>query len=255
MGVLFFILAMGGAAFYCIAAFWQLEMIQVFGPDPYHVARILTPFGMAFLSGIFFTGWAIDLTHGRIREIFLVTSAMMTGGIGGLLALSLTSSNLAMAMSFIGMFGVGAVFIPPIIVLTMLVPESAIGTIVGLAVSFRLILGQVGYTIMFNLLIQQLTVNLPEYLIAAVVPAGLPKNEIVAFVTDIATGNNAGLAALNTTVAVQIAAYGAVSEAYIASFPVVYYVGLGFSAAAVIASAFLPSIRKFMTDRVVVHIA
>jgi hypothetical protein len=254
MGLLFFILAMGGAAFYCIAAFWQLEMIQVFGPDPYNVARILTPFGLAFLVGIFAAGWAIDLTHGRIREIFLITSAMMTAGIGGLLAFTLTSSSLTMALSFIAMFGIGAVFIPPVIVLTMLVPESAIGTIVGLAVSVRLIIGQVGYTIMFNLLIQQLTVELPQYIVAAVVPAGLPKNEIVDFVTDIATSNLAGLAALDPTLAVQIAANGAVSEAYIACFPVVYKVGLGFSAATVVASAFLPSVRKYMTDRVVVHI-
>jgi hypothetical protein len=254
MGLLFFILGVGGAAFYCIAAFWQLEMIQVFGPDPYNVARILAPFGLAFLAGIFAAGWAIDFTNGRIREIFLISSALMTAGIGGMLAFTVTASSLTMALSFIAMFGIGAVFIPPVIVLTMLVPESAIGTIVGLAVSVRLIIGQVGYTIMFNLLIQQLTVQLPDYIVAAVVPAGLPKNEIVEFVTDIATSNLAGVAALNVTPAVLIAANEAVSEAYVACFPVVYQVGVGFAAAAVVASAFLPSIRKYMTDRVVVHI-
>jgi hypothetical protein len=251
---LFFIIAMGGAGFYCIAAFWQLEMIQVFGPDPYNVARILTPFGLAFLFGAFAGGWAIDLTHGRIREIFLISGALMTAGIGGMLAFTVTSSGLTMALSFIAMLGIGAVFIPPIIVLTMLVPESAIGTIVGLAVSVRLIIGQVGYTIMFNLLIQELTVQLPDYIVAAVVPAGLPKTEIVDFVTDIATSNLAGLAALDPAPAVLFAANEAVSAAYVACFPVVYKVGIGFSAAAVVAAAFLPSVRKYMTDRVVVHI-
>jgi len=229
-------------------------MIQIFGPDPYGVARILTPFGIAFLAGIFFSGWAIDLTRGRIREIFLITSSMMTAGIGGLLALTLTSDQLTMALSFIGMFGVGALFIPPVIVLTTIVPEQTIGTIIGLAVSFRLIIGQAGYTLMFNLLHQNLVAQLPNLVGTAVVGAGLPRPESLAFIEYLLTGNNVGLASLRPTPAVLAAAYEAVSEGYLTSFPVVYYCGIGIGGAAIIASAFLPNIRKYLTERVVVDI-
>lgn len=254
MFLLFFIIGLGGAGFYCIAAFWQLEIIQLFGPDGYHVARILTPFGMAFLAGVFFASWALDFTRGRIREIFLISSCMMTAGIGGMLALTQDSANLIMALSFIGMFGVGALFIPPIIVLTTLVPENVIGTIVGLAVSFRLIIGQAGFTLMFNLLQQKLITLVPPLMAPAIIEAGLPKTDALLFIEAFMTDNLVGLASLKPTPAVLEAAYGALSQSYLAGFQVVYYCGIGFGGAAIIASVFLPNIREYLTDRVVVDI-
>jgi hypothetical protein len=255
MVLLLLILGLGGADFYVLAAFWQLEMVQFFGPDAYHVARILTPFGIAFLAGIFFTGWAIDLTRGRIREIFLINACLMTAGIGGMLALGITSANLSMALSFIGMWGVGALFIPPIIVLTTLVPETLIGTIVGFAMSFRLIVGQAGYTLFFNLVQPQLVIKLPTLLQKAVIKAGLPGNEIINFIEFYTSANLTGLATVKgITPAVLAAVDGATSQAFLEVFPLVYYCGIGIGVGAIIACALLPSIRKYLTDRVVVDI-
>ena len=105
----------------------------------------------------------------------------MTAGIVALSAMSQLNLAGVIFLSCLGMFGIGALFVPPIIVLTNLVADDVIGTVVGLAMSIRLIFGQVGYTIFFHLLKNKLKEEIPATVGPAVAKAGLPVTEIKEF--------------------------------------------------------------------------
>ena len=241
--------------FYVLAAFWQLEMEQLYGPDPYHVAAVITPFAFFFLIGACVVCWGIDLLRGRLRELFVISSCIMTAGIVALSAIENLTQTGVMCLSSLGMFGVGALFAPPIIVLTNIVPDDAIGTIVGLAMSIRLIFGQVGYTIFFNILQHKLTENIPEIVGTAVAKAGLPVTEIKAFVGALVEKNLTAIGQLGgITPAILVAAGEAVNTSFVVSFRIVYMASLAAGIVAIAASALLPSIRKNMVDRVAVDI-
>jgi hypothetical protein len=251
----FIILAFSGMVFYVFGAFWPLEIGQFFGPDPYSVARIITAFGFTFLIGIFVICWGIDLTRGRIRELFLIASCMMTAGVSALAITNQNTPTLSIIISSLGMFGVGALFVAPIVVLTIISSDDVIGTVVGLGMSIRLIFGQVGYAIFFNLLENQLAKWIPVIVAPALGGAGLPPSEILEFIGAAVNNNKTAIAELpGVTLPVLVAAQEAFDETFVNSFKVVYLSAIGAGAVAIIASAFLPSIKKHMTDRVAVDI-
>ena len=112
------------------------------------------------------------------------------------------------------MFGVGALFVPPIIALTNLVPDDVIGTIVGLAMSIRFIFGQVGYTIFYNLVQHRLAENVPAIVGPAVAKAGLPLTEIKEFIGALVEKNMAAIDQLEgVTPAILVAAIEALDIA------------------------------------------
>lgn len=241
--------------FYVLAAFWQVEMEQLFGPNAYNVAAVIAPFGFFFLIGTCVVCWGIDLLRGRLRELFIISSCMMTAGIVALSAIESLSRAGVIVLSCLGMFGVGALFAPPIVALTNLVPDDAIGTIVGLAMSIRFIIGQAGYTVFYNLVQHRLAENVPAIVGPAVAKAGLPLTEIKEFIGALVEKNMAAIDQLEgVTPAVLIAAIEALDIALIKSFKIVYMVSLAAGIVAIIASALLPSIRRNMVDRVAVDI-
>lgn len=219
------------------------------------MASIITAFGFTFLIGIFVICFGVDLCRGRIRELFIIAGCMMTAGIGAMTATNQNTPGLAIAFSSLGMFGVGALFVAPIVVLTNISSDDIIGTMVGLALSIRLIIGQIGYSIFFNILQAKLNSTIVAVVGAAVVSAGLPVAEVAPFIGALVTKNTTLLAELQgITPAILVAAGEAVDESLVTSFNVVYHMSIGAGVVAIIASAFLPSIRRYMTDRVAVDI-
>lgn len=246
---------MGGAGFYAMGAYWQLEMGQLFSPDVYSIARVLIPYGFAFLIGCLAFSASIDFTRGAIREILVIAAAMMTAGIGAMVTVSSIDKPVFVGLSFLAMLGVGGLFTPPIVALLDISPDEILGSVAGLALSIRLIGGQIGYTIFYNILQPKLTTETGSILVPALVKAGLPPQQIPGFL--------GALLAQNTTAIIQtpgftpgilVAALEGVNEVFLKSFPIVYYAAIGFGVAAVIASLLLGNIRKYITDRVAVDI-
>ena len=249
------ILAFGGVDFYSLGAFWVLEVQQFFGPDPYHVARILVAFGFAFLIGIFAAGWAIDLTGGHIREPLLIAASLMTAGIGGLVVDTESTPSLAIGLSFLGSLGTGALYIPPIIALMIISGDEVIGTVVGLGLAIRFLAGQAGYTLMFNILMNKLNKVLPKLVGTAVAEAGLAVPEIPAFIEALVAQNTTAILevpGVSTTIIVD--ALLAVDASYVQGFRLVYLISIGFGGAAIVSCLFLGNLRKYMTERVAVDI-
>ena len=229
-------------------------MEELFSPNHYDVARVLTPFGFAFLIGIFLTCWGIDLTRGRIRELFVLASCLMTAGAGAMAAFDETNETAFILLSFMGMLGVGALCISPIVVLTDISSDEALGTIVGLGVSVRLIIGQAGFTLFFSIVKKKLKAILPGT-VALAVRKLLPEAQIPIFIKLLVAKDFEAIKKVpGVTAAVMFAAKTAVDHAYIVSFKGVYLVSIAAGVIALIASALLPNIRSHLTDRVAVDI-
>jgi hypothetical protein len=252
---IFLILAFAGVDFYSFAAFWVIEMQQFFGPDPYHVASIIVAFGFSFLLGIFAVGWGIDLTRGHIRELLLISACLMTAGVGAMVQATQFTPNLAIGLSFIGMLGNGALYVPPIIALMIITSDEVIGTVVGLALAIRFLAGQAGYALLYNILMNKLTAVIPTIVGGAVAQAGLPLTEIPEFIGALLAQNTTAILSVpGVTPAIIGDAIQAVDASYVQGFRLVYLVSIGFGGATIISCLFLGNIRKYMTERVAVDI-
>lgn len=250
-----FVIAFGSAVFYAVAAFWLLEVQELFGPSYTEIARNLVALGFAFLLGICLVGWGITMSRGQIREIFIISSCLMTAGTGAMIAIGADTSGLSIGLSFLAGLGVGGVYIPSVAVLTLLSPDNLIGTVVGFALSIRFIAGGIGYAIYYNIFSTRLISILPENVVAAVIPAGLPQASAPSFISALLTKNLTLIAGIKgVTPKVILAAEEAVLASYVEGFSLVYYVAIGFGGATIIASCFLGNIRDYMDDRVAVDI-
>ena len=238
-----------------MGAFWQLEMGQLFAPDVYAIARVLIPYGFAFLIGCLVFSAGIDFTRGAIREILVIAAAMMTAGIGAMATVSSIDKSAFVGLSFLAMLGVGGVFAPPIVALLNISPDEILGSVAGLALSIRLIGGQIGYTVFYNILQPKLTDEIASILVPGLQNAGLPPQQIPGFIGALVAHNTTAI--IDTpgfTPGILVASIEGVNEVFLKSFPIVYYAAIGFGGAAVIASLFLGNIRKYITDRVAVDI-
>lgn len=106
-----FITGVAGANFYSLLNFWPLEAQILYGPDPHRVARTIIPFGYAVASGVIFVNLGLSYFHGANRELLVISSAMMTAGVGALAAVNAGNQGLGIGMSVLGGFGVGGYFL------------------------------------------------------------------------------------------------------------------------------------------------
>jgi hypothetical protein len=105
-----FITGVAGANFYSLLNFWPLEAQTLYGPDPHRVARTIIPFGYAVASGVIFVNIGLSWLHGANRELLVISSAMMTAGVGALAAVNTGNQGLGIGVSVLGGFGVGGYF-------------------------------------------------------------------------------------------------------------------------------------------------
>jgi hypothetical protein len=246
-----FILACGGAEFYAIASFSLLQAVKDFGPDPYTIAKLVIPFGFAFIIGICSFSWGLDILRGG-REILLIASVLMTAGVGSLAAVTQNTEALAMGLSCIAGLGIGGVYIPAAIFLTTVAPDDLIGTITGIGLSIRFIGGQIGYTILYNIFIAKLTAVVPGNVGIAAIKAGLPPAEVTAFVEALVNNDTSVLSQLKgITPAVLSTSQHALRASYDEGFKLVFLASIGFGGAAIIASLFLGDVRRYKGGAVV----
>jgi Fungal trichothecene efflux pump (TRI12) len=250
-----FITAVAGANFYSMLNFWPLECQQLFGPDPNAVARTVVAFGYSVALGVILVNCGLSLFRGANRELLVISSCLMTAGVGALAAVTPDTPSLGIGMSFIGGLGVGGIIVPAAVILTIISPDEVIATVTAITLSIRLIGGSIGYAIYFNVFQNKLLEVLPTTVGIAVAKAGLPLTVIPAFVEALVAQNLTAVSEIKgITPTILLAADAAVKESYTQGFRLIYLVSIAFGGAAIIASLFLGNIKKFMVDRVAVDI-
>ena len=246
---------MGGVSMYVLSAFWIVEMQQFYGANAYSLARKLTAFGFAYVIGASVFSMAIDFSHGRIREILLISSMIATAGIGALASIRPNNPARSIGLSVFASVGIGGLFIPPIVGLVDVSSDERLGTAVGLAVAVRFIVGQIGYAVFYHVVTKKLNDTIPRTVGLAVVKAGLPLTEVPAFIEDLLARNTTALAGLHgITPNMLLVAQTAINDCFVQSFRLCYFAGIGFAGAALVASLFLKNIRKYLVDRVAADI-
>lgn len=233
-----------------ITEVWGLECLQIFGPDEGRVARLLVPSAFSILIGVILGNWTISLFRGANRELFLVSSAMMTAGAGALAAVNQNTASLGMGLSFLGGLGIGGIVKPAATILMIVSPDEVLGTVSALTISARTIGSVIGSTLFFNVLQNKLNGALPVNIGGAVAEAGLTMNETTSFPGDFLSRNSTAIVQFSPTVLLSADLNNV--DSYVQGFRMVFLVSIAFGGAAVIASIFLGNMKKHMNDRVFV---
>lgn len=159
------------------------------------------------------------------------------------------------ALGTVAGFGVGGILVPAATLALIVVPDSLLATTAALSLSVRTVGGSIGYTVYYNIFSQKLSAALPDFVANAVVNAGLPRVDVEEFVVTFLGGEGAATSLADVpgyTPSIAQAATMASRSAYAYALKYVWYTSIPFGCLAVIAALFLPSIRKFQTNRVAV---
>jgi len=136
----------------------------------------------------------------------------------------------------------------------IVVPDSILGTAVSLSLSVRTVGGSIGYSIYYNVFANKLKTRLPTNIAQYAIEAGLPVGDAEAFVGTFLTKPTEILKVpgVNATI-IEAATLGS-RWAYAESLRYVWYTSIAFGTLACILSLFMPSIRKYCTNRIAVQV-
>lgn len=241
-----------GANFWSVAAFWPLQVLQLYGPGGVKISYDLLTYGYGLIVGMVLFNWGISLFPGIIRELLILGAAMMTAGIGALGALNPSNAVLGRGLAFLAACGSGGIISPPTIVLTCVCPDDIIGTVAALMVSLRYIGASIGYAVYFSLLDRKLADVLPTNIATAAIEAGLPPSQTPGFIGAILGSNSTALAGY--PLPILEAGELAVKVSYQEGFKLVYLVSIGFGGTIVLCCLFLGNVRKYIVNRLAVDI-
>ncbi len=158
---------------------------------------------------------------------------------------------LALTLTTLGGVAVGAVECITIVISGLVVPPEDIGASQGFYTSMRAVTGTIALSIYVSVYSARLPVFLTREVTAYAEDAGLPTDSLAPLFTAIANGTAAALDAvpgINDTIAEAVTE--GTLQAYHMAFKVVFLSSIAFGGVAIIASAFVQDIDKFMSSYV-----
>lgn len=251
------ITCISGANFFSVLLFWPTQAFNVYGHDPVGVGIRGLPIGFSILTGAVIVLWLLSLFRGHNRELMIVSSIVMTAGIGSLASLKVDSLYRAWGLLVLAGLGIGGIVVPASIITTIICPDDLIATVAALTLAIRVIGGSIGYTTYYNVFVSKFTPNAIYYIGGAmklelgIVDPTIIKDAILltgaSLLNEIA--ELPGIAGNTTAYEIVV---GAGQLAYAESYKYVYLVSIAFGGISVIAACFLGNIDKFMDDHVAV---
>ena len=139
---------------------------------------------------------------------------------------------------------------PAATVAMIVVPDSLLATAVALSLAVRTVGGSIGYSIYYNVLSNKLKSKLPAYIAAHAIQAGLPASDVEVFLTTFLTEPEKVAEFSGVTPAIINAAVLGSRWAYADSLRYVWYTSIAFGSLAIVLCLFMPSIRKYSTNRI-----
>jgi MFS family permease len=263
-----------GMEFYSVLGFFPLMLTNVWKASPELTGARGVGYPMAILVGACVVSAALSFTRGHVRFLFITSSALMTAFAGALVTATPFNPTRSTIFATLSALGIGGVIVPALTVALYACPDEYIGTTAALSLAVRFLGGSIGVSILccsfklfidispnqtsvyYNIFNSRFTERFPAYVGKAAVQAGLPTDEVVAFIQALAS-DPTGAAALKVpgvTVAILQAAGVQAQWALVDSLKGVWYASIGVGSVCVIASALLPNIRKYMTNRVAVDL-
>ena len=247
-----------GANFFSVLLFWPTQAFNVYGHDPIGVGLRGLPIGFSILAGAVIVLWLLSVFRGGNRMLMLISSCMMTAGCGALAAARIDNINAVYGILVVAGLGIGGIVVPASIITTIICPDDLIATIAALTLSIRVIGGAIGYTTYYNVFYNKFVPILKVSVPLAAIKAGVDNFSSVVLAAEL-TGSSLineilYLPGVDGNLTKWNAIVLAGQEAYAEAYPYVYYTSIAFGAVAIIASAFLGDISKYMDDHVAVVI-
>jgi hypothetical protein len=245
-----------GANFFSVLLFWPTQAFNVYGHDPVGVGLRGLPIGFCILGGACIVLTLLSVFRGGNRILMIISSCMMTAGCGALAAARVDNIHTVYGILVVAGLGIGGIVVPASIITTIICPDDLIATVTALTLAVRVIGGAIGYTTYYNVFYNKLVPILTKNIVLACFSNGIYN---ITTITQI--GELTGASLLNEILHLPgvdgnvtkwdaIVLAGQVS--YAAAYPYVYYSSIAFGAVAIIASAFLGDINKYMDDHVAV---
>jgi hypothetical protein len=251
------ITAISGANFFSVLMFWPTQAFNVYGHDPVGVGIRGIPIGFSILAGACIVLWLLSVFRGHNRELLIISSVMMTAGCGALAVADVNNLSTLWGLLILAGLGIGGIVVPASIMTTIICPDDIIATVAALTLSIRVIGGCIGYTAYYNVFVSKFVPNSIKYIGGVMVTQLGITNET--YITEAIELTGASLIerireipgiAGNETAYQMVVSAGQV--AYAESYKYVYYSSIAFGSVAIVASAFLGNIGKYMDDHVAV---
>jgi hypothetical protein len=278
--IILLITFLSGGNFFVMLWFWPTQVYNVYGEyilnaasyqtntcigdDPLGVGIRSLPIGFGIIGGAVICLGLIPITKGRIRELMIFFTALMTAGTGAVCIATPHNPNIVYAVVTLGCVGVGGVIIPCSIIAQIACPDELIATITAITLSIRYIGGAIGFAVYSNVFFRKVAIHLTEIvatktiayggIINPLTPAGLA---IIGHVTEL-MGNAKfeevrHILATNPQVLKRDAfpiILAASQEAFALAYRWPYWISIAFGGACFILSFFVGNIRPFLTANV-----
>lgn len=246
-----------GANFFSVLLFWPTQAFNVYGQDPVGVGIRGIPIGFSILTGAFIVLWLLSVFRGHNRELLIVSSCIMTAGTGALACLQADTLYRAWGLLILAGLGIGGIVVPASIMTMIICPDDLIATVAALTLAIRVIGGSIGYTVYYNVFYNKFVHNAVYYIGGAMeYKLGITDPQAIEMAIKLTGSSLLEDLKMIPGIAGNEIAYQTVVEAgqiaFAESYKWVYLVSIAFGGVAIIASAFLGNINKYMDDHVAV---
>ncbi|KAI4961667.1 hypothetical protein J4E86_000696 [Alternaria arbusti] len=264
MIVILLITFLSGGNYFVLLLFWPTQIYNVYGDDPVGVGIRSLPIGFGIIGGACICLVLIPATKGRIRELMIFFTAMMTAGTGAMCIATPDNLNVVYALISLASIGVGGVIIPSSIIAQIACPDEQIATITAITLSIRYLGGAIGFAVYSNLFFRKVTIHLTEIVAektlaygAIINPLSADGIAVITLVTNL-MGNARfdevkEIFATNQEV-LQRDAFPVVlrasQEAFALAYRWPYWISIAFGGACFILSFFVGNIRGLLTAKV-----
>ncbi|KAG9241868.1 major facilitator superfamily domain-containing protein [Calycina marina] len=247
-----------GANFFSVLLFWPTQAFNVYGHDPVGVGIRGIPIGFSIMIGACVVLWLLSVLRGHNRLLMVVSCCFMTAGCGALAAARTDNIGVVYLILAIAGLGIGGIVVPASIITTIICPPDLIATIAAITLAIRVVGGAVGYTIYYNIFYAKFVPKLTQKIIVACIENQIYNATVITEVAELTGASLLNeilyLPGVDGNVTIWNSLVKAGQEAYAESYPYVYYVSIAFGSIAIIASACLGDITKYMDNHVAVVI-
>ncbi|KAL1798825.1 hypothetical protein ACET3X_002862 [Alternaria dauci] len=264
MIVILLITFLSGGNFFVMLLFWPTEIYNVYGDDPLGVGIRSLPIGFGIIGGAVICLVLIPITKGRVRELMVFFTAMMTAGTGAMCIARPDNLNVVYAVVTLASVGVGGVIIPSSIIAQIACPDELIATVTAITLSIRYLGGAIGFAVYSNLFFRKATLHLTEIVARKTLAFGGIINPlsaeglaVIAHVTDLmghARFEEVKEILATSPEVLQRDAFPAIlaasQEAFALAYRWPYWISIAFGGICFILSFFVGNIRNLLTAKV-----
>lgn len=263
-----------GVNYVPLAIFWPIQSISVYNTSHRQTGINTVPVGLCILGGaiisaalcgkwpkhtrIIMTVFCLMQTAGKSQTFHVQFMADHLIGVGAMAAADPDNIGTVWGPLIIGLFGVGGVLFPNQIIVTIITPDDLLATVTSLTFVIRGVSQATALTLLQNRLTAQLRSKAFAIVARPAISAGVasvpaitalinsltavPYKEYIPLALPQVASNPAGYEGLRQ----------ATAQLFAESFPLLYYIGLGFGIAACIASVMVGDMSQYMDEHVAV---